>query len=101
MTVHVLDFLTLSVFIEARHVVRMVDLRDKGDFFFILSVFIHARHVVRMVDLREKGDFFFLILSVFIEASHMVSIPDLGDKGIHKGRFGRHGRYFLILSVFI
>ena len=69
MTVHVLDFLTLSVFIEARHVVRMVDLRDKGDrmvdlrdkgdFFFILSVFIHARHVVRMVDLREKGDFFF------------------------------------------
>ena len=28
--VQVLDFLTLSVFIEARHVVRMVDL---GDFF--------------------------------------------------------------------
>ena len=37
--VHVVDFLTLSVFIEVRYVVRMVDLGDKGDFFFlILSV---------------------------------------------------------------
>ena len=32
--VYVVDFLTLSVFIDVRYVVRMVDLGDKGDFFF-------------------------------------------------------------------